>query len=125
MWRALKDAFPTNVHPDNILIEPLGPEENPRTYVTRAHQVWRNVTGNYPEDSQMEQAILRSKIQKGLPLSVRSKLAEVVGLGSMTKGVSTDHIAHQVNLFRKKEQEQRVQDQEVLRKLNQVRLVAA
>lgn len=24
MWRALKDTFPTNVHPDNILIEPLG-----------------------------------------------------------------------------------------------------
>jgi len=125
MWRALKDAFPTNVHPDNILIEPLGPEENPRAYVTRAHQVWRNVTGNDPEGSQMEQAILRGKIQKGLPLSVRSKLAEVVGLGSMTKGVYTDHIAHQVDLFRKKEQEQRVQDQEVLRKLNQVRLVAA
>merc|ERR1719309_1619903 len=127
MWRALKDAFPTNVHPDNILIEPLGPEENPRAYVTRAHQVWRNVTGNDPEGSQMEQAILRGKIQEGLPLSVRSKLAEVVGLGSMTKGVYTDHTAHQVDLFRKKkkEQEQRVQDQEVLRKLNQVRLVAA
>lgn len=123
VWRALKDTFPTNVHPDNILIEPLGPDENPRFYVSRAHQSWRNVTGHDPEESRMEQSILRAKIQKGLPLPVRSKLAEVVGLGSMTKGVYTDHIAHQVELYRKKEHEQRDQDQETLRKLNQIQLV--
>ena len=58
VWRALKDTFPTNVHPDNIFIEPLGPEENPRAYVSRAHQVWRNVTGNDPDLHQMEQSIL-------------------------------------------------------------------
>ncbi|XP_036446000.1 uncharacterized protein LOC118821473 [Colossoma macropomum] len=54
VWRALRDTFPTNVHPDNILIEPLGQEENPRAYVSRAHQVWRNVTGNDPDLNQME-----------------------------------------------------------------------
>ncbi|KAL6459480.1 hypothetical protein MHYP_G00329520 [Metynnis hypsauchen] len=27
VWRALRDTFPTNVHPDNIFIEPLGEEE--------------------------------------------------------------------------------------------------
>ncbi|XP_049900244.1 uncharacterized protein LOC126390132 [Epinephelus moara] len=123
MWRALRDTFPTNVHPDNILIEPMGQEENPRAYVSRAHQVWRNVTGNDPDLNQMEQSILRAKIHKGLPLPVRSKLAEVVGLGSMTKGVYTDHIAHQVELYRKKEHDQKEQDQEILRKLNQVQLV--
>ena len=116
--RALKETFPTNLHPDNILIEPLGQEENPRAYVSRAHQVWRNVTGNDPDLNQMEQSILRAKIQKGLPLTVRSKLAEVVGLGSMEKGVYTDHIAHQVVLYRNKEHDQRQQDQEVVRKLN-------
>ena len=123
MWRALRDTFPTNVHPDNILIEPLGQEENPRAYVSRAHQVWRNITGNDPDLNQMEQSILRAKIQKGLPLPVRSKLAEVVGLGSMAKGVYTDHIAHQVELYRKKEHDQKEQDQETLRKLNQIQLV--
>ena len=122
IWRALREMFPTNVHPDNILIEPLGQEENPRAYVSRAHQVWRNVTGNDPEMSQMEQSILRAKIQKGLPLPVRSKLAEVVGLGSMTKGVYTDHISHQVELYRKKEHDQKLQDQETLRKLTQIQL---
>ena len=121
--RALKDTFPTNVHPDNILIEPLGQEENPRAYVSRTHQVWRNVTGNDPDLNQMEQSILRARIQKGLPLPVRSKLAEVVGLGSMTKGVYTDYIAHQVELYRKKEHDQKEQDQETLRKLNQIQLV--
>ncbi|KAF0039027.1 hypothetical protein F2P81_009511 [Scophthalmus maximus] len=95
MWRALRDTFPTNVHPDNILIES-------RAYVSRVHQVWRNVTGNDLDLSQMEQSTLRAKLQKGLPLPVRSKLAEVVGLGSMAKGVYTDHIAHQVELYRKK-----------------------
>ncbi|XP_075943359.1 uncharacterized protein LOC142946133 [Anarhichas minor] len=120
--RALKDTFPTNVHPDNILIEPLGQEENPRAYVSRVHQVWRNVTGNDPDLNQMERSILRARIQKGLPLPVRSKLAEVVGLGSMTKGVYTDHIAHQVELYRKKEHDQKDQDQETLRKLNQIQL---
>ncbi|XP_062255091.1 uncharacterized protein LOC133964835 [Platichthys flesus] len=126
--RALKETFLTNVHPDNILIEPLGQEENPRAYVSRAHQVWRNVTGNDPDLNQMEQSILRAKIQKGLPLPVRSKLAEVVGLGSMEKGVYTDHIAHQVVLYRKKEHDQKEHDQkehdkDVLRKLNQIQLV--
>ncbi|XP_027140982.1 uncharacterized protein LOC113747068 [Larimichthys crocea] len=123
MWRALRETFPTNVHPDNIFIEPLGSEENPRAYVSRAHQTWRNVTGNNPDLNQMEQSILRGKLQKGLPLPVRSKLAEVVGLGSMTKGVYTDHIAHQVELYKKKEHDQREQDQETLRKLNQIQLV--
>ncbi|XP_034462106.1 uncharacterized protein LOC117774104 [Hippoglossus hippoglossus] len=123
VWRALKETFPTNVHPDNIFIEPLGQEENPRAYVSRAHQVWRNITGNDPDLNQMEQSILRARIQKGLPLSVRSKLAEVVGLGSMAKGVYTDHIAHQVVLYRKKEHDQKEQDQETLRKLNQIQLV--
>ncbi|KAK6313748.1 hypothetical protein J4Q44_G00152070 [Coregonus suidteri] len=59
----------------------------------------------------------------GLPSPVRSKLAEVVGLGSMTKGVYTDHIAHQVDLYRKKEHNQKEQDQETLRNLNQIQLV--
>lgn len=123
LWRALRESFPTNVHPDNILIEPLGQEEHPRAYVARAHQVWRNVTGNDPDVTQMEQSILRAKIQKGLPLPVRSKLAEVVGLGSMAKEVYTDHIAHQVELHRKKEHDQREQDQDTLRKLTQLQLV--
>ncbi|KAL6475707.1 hypothetical protein MHYP_G00167470 [Metynnis hypsauchen] len=122
VWRALRDTFLTNVHPDNIFIEPLGEEENPRAYVSRA-QVWRNVTGHDPDFNQMEQSILRAKIQKGLPQPVRSKLAEVVGLGSMGKGVYTDHIAHQVELYRKKEHDQKEQDQEILRKLNQMQLL--
>ncbi|KAK6322471.1 hypothetical protein J4Q44_G00072630 [Coregonus suidteri] len=123
LWRALRDTFPTNVHPDNILIDPLGQQENPRAYVSRVHQVWRNITGNDPDVSQIEQSILRAKLQMGLPLPIRSKLAEVVGLGSMTKGVYTDHIAHQVDLYRKKEHNQKAQDQETLRKLNQIQLV--
>ncbi|KAF0022883.1 hypothetical protein F2P81_024864 [Scophthalmus maximus] len=123
MWRALRDTFPTNVYPDNILIESLGQDENPRAYVSRVHQVWRNVTGNDPDLSQMELSILRAKLQKGLPLPVRSKLAEVVGLGRMAKGVYMDHIDHQVELYRKKEHDQKVEDQETLRKLNQIQLV--
>ena len=47
----------------------------------------------------------------------------MVGLGSMIKGVYTDHIAHQVMLYRKKEHDQKEQDQETLRKLNQIQLV--
>ncbi len=54
---------------------------------------------------------------------MRSKLAEVVGLGRMTKGIYTDHIAHHVELYRKKEQDQREQDQETLRKLTQIQLI--
>ena len=58
IWRALRDTFPTNVHPDNVIIEPLGQEENLRAYVLRAFQKWRNVTGNDPDLNQMEQSIL-------------------------------------------------------------------
>lgn len=123
MWEALRSVFPTNVHPDNIIIEPLASHENPRAYVSRALQAWRNVTGNDPDSNRMEQAILRSKIQLGLPQPVRSRLAEVVGLGSMEKGVYIDHIAHQVELHRKKEQDQKDQDQDTLRKLTQLQLV--
>ena len=122
MWRALRETFPTNVHPDNILIEPLGENENPRAYASRVLQQWRNITGNDPDMNQMEQAILRTKLQQGLPLPVRSKLAEVVGLGNMVKSVYIDHICHQVELYRKKERAQKEQDQETLRKLTQLQL---
>ena len=47
----------------------------------------------------------------------------VVGLGKMTKGVYTDRIAHQVELYWKKEHDQKEQDQETLRKLTQIQLV--
>jgi len=57
MWRALRETFPTNLHPDNILIEPMGEQENPRAYVARVYQTW-NVTGNDPNMNQMEQSIL-------------------------------------------------------------------
>ena len=77
----------------------------------RAHHVWRNVTGNDPDAKQMEQTMLPAKIQTGLLLPVRSKLAEVFGLGNMTKSVYTDYVAHQVELQRKKEHDQKVQDQ--------------
>ena len=76
--------------------------------------MWRNVTGNDPDLNQMEQSILRVKIEKGLPLPVRSKLAEVVGLGSMKKRIYTDHIAHQFELYWKKVHDQKEQDQETL-----------
>lgn len=66
-----------HVHPNKILIEPLGQQENLRSYVSRALQVWRKVTGYYPSLNQMEQTTLQAKLQKGLPLSVRSKLAVV------------------------------------------------
>ncbi|KAI3367263.1 hypothetical protein L3Q82_008150 [Scortum barcoo] len=122
MWIALRETYPTNVHPDNILIEPLGENENPRAYVARAHQQWRSTTGNDPDMNRMEQSIVRAKIQQGLPIPVRSKLAEVVGLGSITKSVYTDYVAHQVELHRKKEHAQKEQDQEILRKLNQIQL---
>lgn len=82
LWQAIKDTYPTNVHPDSIIYEPMGETENPRAYVSRAYQQWRDVTGKNPETNQMEQAILRDKLQQGLPLSVRSKLTEVVGLRS-------------------------------------------
>lgn len=124
-WGALRDAFPTKVHPGNILIESLGNQENPRAYVSRALQSWRNITGNDPDANQMEQSIVQAKIQQRLPLPVRSKLAEVVGLGSMARSVYIDHIAHQVELLLllcKKELDQRNKDQETLRKLNQLQL---
>lgn len=63
LWGALCDTFPTNVHPNNVLIEPLGPQENPTAYVAGAHQGWRNATGNDPDSNQMEQSILQAKIQ--------------------------------------------------------------
>lgn len=122
LWKALKDMYPTNVHPDNILIDLLGESENPRAYVARAHQQWRNVTGRDPDLNELEKSIMRDKIQQGLPQPVKNKLAEVVGLNSMTRSVFTDHIAHQVELHRKKEHAQKAQDQETLRKLNQIQL---
>ena len=85
--------------------------------------MWRNVTGNDPDVNQMEKLILRGKIQRGLPLPVRSKLAEVVSLGSMMRAAYTDHVAHLVELHRKKERAQKQQDEEMLRKLHQMQLV--
>lgn len=61
------------------------------------YQVWRNIEGCDPDLNQMEESILRAKLEKGLPLSIASRLAVVVGLG-----VYTDHVTHQVKLYRKK-----------------------
>jgi len=106
------------------LIEPLGLEENPRSFVSRSHQTWRNVTGNDPEQNLMDKSILRGKILMGLPLPVRSRLAEVVGLANMKKIVYTDHIAHQVELYRKKGDNLKERDRETLRKLNEIQLMS-
>lgn len=54
---------------------------------------------NDPEENQMEQSILRAKILEGLPSSVRSKLAEVVGHKRMAKVAYTDHIVFQVDII--------------------------
>ncbi|XP_056297836.1 uncharacterized protein LOC130211175 [Pseudoliparis swirei] len=59
VFRALKETFPTNIDPANILIEPLGLEENPRSFVSRSHQTWMNITGNDPEQNLMDKSILR------------------------------------------------------------------
>jgi len=124
MCRALKVTFPTNVHPDNIIIQPLGEEENPRAFVSRSHQVWMNVTGNDLDLRRMDQSILRTKILMGLPIAVRNKVKEVVGLGNMKNSVYTDHIAHQVELYRKRGDDLKEQDRETLRKLNHLQLVS-
>ena len=122
LWRALRDMYPTNMHPDNIIINALGDNENPRAYVARALQQWQDFTGNDPSRNEMEQALVRAKIQQGLPAPVRRKLAEVVGLNSMTRAAYTDNVQHQVDLHRKKEQSQREQDQDNLRKLTAAQL---
>ena len=51
LWCALRGLFPLNVHPDSILIDPLGDTENPRAYVVKAQKRWRDVTGNDPNFS--------------------------------------------------------------------------
>lgn len=113
-WGVLKDAFPTNIHPDNILIEPLGEgKENRGAYVSRALQTRRDVTGNDPDTNQMEQSslIVLDKIQQELPIPVRSNLAKVACLGNIVKNVYIDHIACQVEVNRKKEQDKKNQDE--------------
>ena len=77
MQTCIRTTYVTYMHPDTILIEPLGQMENPRAYVSRAHQhqMWRNVTGNDQDLSQMERSILQAKLQDGLPVLVKSTLA--------------------------------------------------
>ncbi|TNN86265.1 hypothetical protein EYF80_003682 [Liparis tanakae] len=83
-----------------------------------------NATGNDPDLHRMDQSILRTKTLMRLPIAVRNKVKEVVGLENMKKSVYTDHIAHQVELYRKKGDDLKEQDRETLRKLNHLQLVS-
>ena len=122
IWRALRDIYPTNIHPDAVIIEPLKEGEAPRAYVARALQKWRDKTGSDSTRSLMETALVRTKIEQGLPEPVRKKLIEVVGLGNMTSAIYIDNVAHYVDLHRKKELQQKMADQETLRKLTTAQL---
>ena len=124
LWRALRDVYVTNVHPDSIILDPLGETENARAYVERGYQTWMNATGSNPADNVLEQAIVRTLIEKGLPTPVRTKLAEVVGLSSMSKQIYSDHISHQVTFYRKRLESQRESDRLDMRKLTQIKIAA-
>ena len=120
--RALREQYPTNVHPDDILIEPLGQTENPRAYVKRAYKEWQAVTWNNPDRNQMEGYLLRKKIQKGLPQSALLHLESVVALQSMSNEMYFDHIENAVNLSRAEEESQMKDDMSTTRRLNDLRL---
>ena len=116
LCRALRDLYPTNVHPNSIIIDHMGETESPIAYIARVYHTWRVVTGNNPE-LLFEQVLVRGRVEQGLPEVVRRALNEVVGLSSMDKALYIDHVAHYVNLYRKKLTIQTEQDAEMNRAL--------
>lgn len=54
----------TNVHPDNILIEQLEQDENPRAFLQSSPSM-SNVTGNDQDINQIEKPILEPRYRRG------------------------------------------------------------
>ena len=123
LWNALQEMFPTNIHPNDIILPSLKDDENPRNYVSTCYQKWGQITGRNAEGNKMELAFLREKIMKGLPVWVRNRLDDVVGLSSFSRQTFTDHVSHHVECFRKKERALKAQDEEAMRKLTQIQLM--
>ena len=122
VWRVLKLIYPTHVDPETISITPLGETENPCEYVTRAYEKWMEITGQNPERDLFHRAPLRKKIEHGLPDKVMHLLEPVVGLSSLPLPQYTDHIAHNVELFRREKENQRLEHEETLRQLHRAQL---
>lgn len=102
VWKELRNRFPSDTTHVDVVIRPLGAREDPMAYVSRAYKSWTLVTKSRPKKNEMEVAILRSKIEEGLPPSVRSRLAGVVGLEKMGYVLYKSHIAREVEQYRKK-----------------------
>ena len=120
--RALREKYPTNVDPQDVLIAPLGQTECPRSYVKRANDTWKAFTGNDPEKTLMDRYILREKIQQGLPDSTSFHLESVVCLRSMPTPMYIDCIEHHVRLDRRRMAAQTETEEEKERELRALTL---
>ena len=104
----------------------LGDTENPRSYVNKVYQKWKDIAGKsyiYMPESVVRD-VVRDDIEKRLPSSVQTMLKQVIGLSVMDRQLYTENIAHYVELHRKRKADWEAEALEIQRKLNAAELAA-
>ncbi|KAI2647268.1 Elongation factor G-like protein [Labeo rohita] len=102
--------------------EPMGEAENPTTYIQRQLRHWKEELERDPEQDKVLTALFRTAIVEAMPLTVKAKLEDVVGLNSKTHKEFRDHVVHAVEQHRKQELKIKNQEKELQRKLTQLQL---
>ncbi|KAL0150967.1 hypothetical protein M9458_053694 [Cirrhinus mrigala] len=122
VWQALRAEYPIRLDPKSLKGDELKETENPTTYVQRQLKRWKQETEGNPETDPLMATLFRQAVIDAMPLAVKCRLEDVVGLTSKTHKEFCDHVSHAVEQFRKNEQKLKNQEKELQRKLTQLQL---
>ena len=121
IWSLLRTEYPTRVDPRSLKGHTMGDTENPASYLQKQVVRWRMETEKDPEGDPLISVIFRASIIETLPISIRNKLEDVVGLtSSLSHKEFSDHLVHAVDRYRQNELKIQEQSREVQRKLTQL-----
>lgn len=121
-WGALRSEFPNRADPQALKGEPLMETESPGAYIAKQLRRWRQEMEEDIENSPMLTSLFRNSVVEALPVQVRSRLEEVVGLTSMPHDQFRDNVVHAIEKHRREEQRLVEQEKSVQRKLAQLQL---
>lgn len=122
LWRVLRAEFPTRPDPRNLAAEPIGESEGVTAFLSRHRRKWREETGEDPEVSPLMTMMFRTSVIEGLPVSVKNKLEDVVGLHAMAHLCFGDHVSHVMERFRKDEKKEKDQEKDIMLKVAKLQL---
>ncbi len=80
IWLTLRAEYPMQTDPGFLKGEPMEETENPTTYIQKQLRRWKEELERDPEQDKVLTALFRTAIVEAMPLTVKVKLEDVVGL---------------------------------------------